>query len=296
MCGYVTIPDICSGKHSVQDEKYVPQPSKNLHLNSFKSTECLLLSLLRKEPDKKKKEYEVSRKSSSEELTFQKQCAKKLQQHKLTRKQGSADSLIGGSCQNLSGFRNEQDPPRTFRTRCYSLERIGDTTSSVYNKGESDSLRQSDMNTILGRNGKQSVPYEHKANSVLELGFDNTCQKQTHGVKRVSASTLQDKELFNENRGSKQICRSLSVLGKRNSKSCATINTPVAEITVKPRPQLCGQGKPNASGVTSSVDIRTEFSDITVNKRLSKSTIELSEYSYTHSSYMLTGTQSKMAF
>ncbi|XP_065513169.1 DEP domain-containing protein 1A isoform X2 [Caloenas nicobarica] len=287
MCGYITIPDISSGKHSVQDEKHDPQPSKILHLNSFKSTECLLLSLLRKEPDKKKKEYEGSRKSSSEELTIQKQCAKKLQQYQLTRTQVSAENLIGGSCQNLSGFRKEQDPPRTFRTRCYSLERIGDTASSVYNKGESDSLGQSDMNTTLGtRNRKQSPLSEHKANSVLELGFDNMCQNQTHGIQRVAALTLQDKELLNENCGSKQIHRSLSLLGKRNSKSCASINVPVAEITVKPRPQLCGQGKPNTSGA----DIRTEVSDIAISKRRCKSTTELSEFSFTHS-FMLTGTQ-----
>ncbi|KAK2540564.1 Depdc1 [Columba guinea] len=287
MCGYITIPDISRGKHSAQDEEHNPQPSKILHLNSFKSTECLLLSLLRKEPDKRKKEHEASRKSSSEELTIQKQCTKKLQQYQLACRQGSAKSLIGGSCQNLSGFRKEQDPPRTFRTRCYSLERIGDTASNVCNKGESDSLGHSDVNTTLGtRNRKQSPLSEHKANSVLELGFDNTCQNQTHAIRRVAASTLQDKELLNENLGSKQICRSLSLLGKRNSKSCANINVPVAEITVKPKPQLCGQGKPNTSGA----DIRTEVSDITINKRRCKSTTELSEFSFTHS-FMLTGTQ-----
>lgn len=292
MCGYITIPDISSGKHSVQDEEHGPQPSKILHLNSFKSTECLLLSLLRKEPDKRKQEHEASRNSSSEELTIQKQCAKKLQQYQLTRRQCSAENLIGGSCQNLSGFRKEQDPPRTFRTRCYSLERIGDAASSVCNKGESDSLGRSDVNTTLGtRNRRQSPLSERKANSVLELGFDNTCQNQTHGIQRVAASTLQDKELLIGNRGSKQMCRSLSLLGKRNSKSCASINVPVAEITVKPRPQLRGQGKPNTSGV----DIRTEVSDITVNKRRCKSTTELSEFSFTHS-FMLTGTQSKMDF
>ncbi|KAM6262367.1 DEP domain-containing protein 1A isoform 4-T4 [Porphyrio hochstetteri] len=82
MCGYITIPDICSGKRSVQDEKCDPQPSKILHLNSFKSTECLLLSLLHKEPAQKKKVCGASRRSSSEELTIQ--CAKKLQQYKLT--------------------------------------------------------------------------------------------------------------------------------------------------------------------------------------------------------------------
>ncbi|NXG64670.1 DEP1A protein, partial [Hemiprocne comata] len=283
MCGYITIPDICSGKHSVQDEKCDPQPSKILHLNSFKSTECLLLSLLHKESDKKR-EFEASRK--------QKQCAKKLQQYKLACKQGSADNLIGGSCQNLSSFQNEQDPPQPFRTRCYSLERIGDPTSNVCNKGESASLRQSDVGTMLGtRNGKPSLVYQHKANSVLELGLDSTCQKQTCGIKRVSASTLQNKELVNEKHRLKQVNKSLSLLGKRNSKSSTSINIPAAEITVKPRSQLCGQGKPHTSGVASFMDIRTEVSNVTVNQRLWKSTTELSESSLTHSSCLLTGTQ-----
>ncbi|NXK51770.1 DEP1A protein, partial [Chauna torquata] len=292
MCGYITIPDICSRKRSVQDKTCDPEPSKLLHLNSFKSTECLLLSLLCKEPEGKKKEYEVSRKSSSEELTVQKQCAKKLQRYKLTSKQGRAESVIGGSCQNLSGFRNEQDPPLEFGTRCYSLERIGGTASRVCNKEESHFLRQTNVNTVLGtRSEKQSLLYEYKATSALELGFDNTYQNQTSGMKRVSASTLQDKEVFNENRRTKQICRFQSLLGNRNSKSCASINIPVAEITVKPRSQLYGQRKPHMSGVATSMDIRTEVSDTTISKRLCKSTIELSEYSFARSSYVLTGTQ-----
>ncbi|NWR61651.1 DEP1A protein, partial [Bucorvus abyssinicus] len=288
MCGYTTIPDKCSGKHSVQDEKCDPQPSKILHLNSFKSTECLLLSLLHKEPDKKKNKHEASRKSSSKGLIVHKRCAKTLQQCR----QGSADSLIGGSCQNLSGFRNDPDPPQTFRTRCYSLERIGDTTSSEGTKGDSASLRRGDVNTILGtRNGQQLLPNERQANSVSEPGFDNANQKQTHGIQRASASTPQDKELFNENQGLKQIRTSLSLLGQRNSKSCSSINIPVAEITIKPRPRLCGQGKPNPSGVATSVDIRTEVSAVTIKKRLCKSTTELSEYPFTHSSCVLAGTQ-----
>ncbi|KFP90672.1 DEP domain-containing protein 1A, partial [Apaloderma vittatum] len=292
MCGYITIPDRCSGKHSVEDEKCVPQPSKILHLNSFKSTECLLLSLLRKEPNEKKTKSEASRKSFAEELTVQKQHAKKLQQYKLRCKQGSALNLIGGSCQNLSGFRNEQDPPRTFRTRCYSLEKVGDAASSAYHKEEFDSLRQRDVNTILGRrSGKQLLPCEHKSNSVLELDFDNTCQNQPQGIRRASASTLQGTDLLNENQGLEQMCGSRSLLGKMNSKSCSSVNIPVAEITVKPTPRRCVQGKPNTSGVASAAGSRTEVSDIAIKKRLCRSTTELSECSFTHSSCMLTGTQ-----
>ncbi|XP_067157492.1 DEP domain-containing protein 1A isoform X3 [Apteryx mantelli] len=275
MCGYITIPDTCSGKHSVQDETCNPQPSKILHLNSFKSTECLLLSLLHKDPEKKKKEYETSRKPFPEELTVQKGCAKKLYPHKLTCKQGSVDNLIGGSCQNLSGLKNEQNVPLKFRTRCYSLERIGDATSSLCNKGESNSFRQTDVKIVLGtRNENQPLPYEYKNKSMLELGFDNTCQKQTFGIKRVSASTIQDKELFNENHRLKQICRSRSLLVKRNSKSCTSINIPVAEITVKPRFGLCGQRNPSTSGVATSTEIKTEVSDITINKRLCKNLLQ----------------------
>lgn len=292
MCGYTTIPDKCSGKHSVQDEKCDPQPSKILQLNSFKSTECLLLSLLCKDAGKKN-EHDASRKSSSKELIIHKRGGKTLQQYR----QGSANSLIGGSCQNLSGFRNDPGPPQTFRTRCYSLERIGDTTSSVGTKGDSASLRRGDTNTILGTtNGQQLLPKERQANLILETGFDNASQKQTNRIQKVSASAPQEKALFNENQRSKEICRSLSLLGQRNSKSCSSINIPVAEITVKPRPRLCEQEKSSTSGVAASVDIRTELSAITIKKRLCKSTTELSEYSFPHSSFVLAGTQSKMAF
>uniref|UniRef100_G1NHH8 DEP domain containing 1 n=1 Tax=Meleagris gallopavo TaxID=9103 RepID=G1NHH8_MELGA len=287
MCGFITIPNICNGKHSVRDETCDPQPSKILHLNSFKSTECLLLSLLRKEP-KEKKECGASWKSSSEELAVEAQRAKKLQQCQLTSKEGSADNLIGGSCQNLSGFRNEQELSLTLKTRCYSLERIGNTASRVHNKGESDSLRKT--NVLSTRDKEQRLPFVSKTESVLEFGCENACQKQTDGSKRVSASILQGRELFKENLKLKQICRSQSLLGSRNSRSCTSINVPVAEITVKPRSQLCGQGRPNTSGA-SSVGIRTEVSDRTVSKRLCRSTIELSECSFTHSC-MLTGTQS----
>ncbi|XP_042675559.1 DEP domain-containing protein 1A isoform X1 [Centrocercus urophasianus] len=288
MCGFITIPNKCNGKHSVRDETCDPQPSKILHLNSFKSTECLLLSLLRKEPKGKKEEYEASWKSSSEELAVQTQRARKLQQCELTSKRGSAGSLIGGSCQNLSGFRNEQDLSLNLKTRCYSLERIGNAASRVHHKGESNSLRET--NVLSTRNKEQWLPCVAKTESVLEFGCENARQKRSDGSKRVSASVLQDRELFKENLKSKQICRSQSLLGSRNSRSCTSINAPVAEITVKPRSQFCGQGRPNTSAA-ASVGIRTEVPDVTISQRLCRSTTALSECSFAHS-YVLTGTQS----
>lgn len=281
MCGYIPIPDLGSGKRSVQEKKCDPQPSKTLHLNSFKSTECLLLSLLLKEPEEKKK-GEASRRFSSEELRAQNQHEKKWQQHKLPCQQGRAGNLIGGSCQNLAGFRNEQEPPGAFRTRCYSLERIGAAASSVCNKGGSASLRGGGVSTIT-RSGE--LLDEHKVNSVVELGWAGSGQAQSRGLRRVSAPSARGEELWDGSRGSKATRRSLSLLGKRSSRSCTAINRPIAEITVQPRPLPWGQGKPSPSG-----DSRTEGSDSTINKRLCRSSTELSQRSVPPSPCVLAGT------
>ncbi|XP_008936988.1 PREDICTED: DEP domain-containing protein 1A, partial [Merops nubicus] len=306
LCGYVTIPDICSGKRSVRDQKCDPQPSKMLPLNSFKSTECLLLSLLRREPAKTKKEQEASRNSSPEELTSQKRRAEKLQRSQLLCKQSSAGNLIGGSCQNIPGFGNEQDPPRTFRTRCCSLEGLGGAASVGCNKGGADSFRESHVKISLGRrSGKQSLPQEHNTSSKLEQehntssklepGLGDLCQNQTHALRRGSASTLQDEELLVESHRGKQTGRSLSFLSQRNSRSCSSIHIPVAEITVKPTCHLGGQGKPSTSGTAPPVDyIRPEASDIIMKRRLCRSTTELSEHSCPRPSCVLTGTPSMM--
>ncbi|NXS88889.1 DEP1A protein, partial [Erpornis zantholeuca] len=268
MCGYIPIPDLGSGKPSVQEEKCDPQPSKTLHLNSFKSTECLLLSLLVKEPDEKKK-GEASRRFSSEELRAQNQHEKKQQQHKLPHQQGSAGNLMGGSCQNLAGFRNDQEPPGAFRTRCYSLERIGVPASSVCNKGGSASLRGGAVSTITTSG---ELLDEREVNSVVELGWQSSGQTQSCGLRRVSAPCAQAEEPWDGSPRSKGRRCSLSLLGKRSSRSCSAINRPIAEITVQPSPQPCGAGK-------ASVGSRAEGSASTITKRLCRSSTELSQRS-----------------
>ncbi|KAM4773314.1 DEP domain-containing protein 1A isoform 2-T2 [Cyanocitta cristata] len=272
---FVNILDLGSGKRSVQEEKCDPQPSKTLQLNSFKSTECLLLSLLLKEPDEKKK-GEASRRFSSEELRAQKQHEKKRQQHQLPCQQGSAGNLTGGSCQNLAGFRNEQEPPGAFRTRCYSLERIGAAASSVCNKGGSASLRGGGVSTITGSG---ELLDEHEVTSVVERGWAGSGQTQSRGLRRVSAPSARGEELWDGSRGSKR--RSLSLLGRSSSRSCAAINRPIAEITVQP----CGQG-----GASPAVLGRTEGSGSTSQRRLCRSSTELSERSVPPSPCVLAGT------
>ncbi|NXR70728.1 DEP1A protein, partial [Rhadina sibilatrix] len=265
ICGYIQIPDLGSGKPSVQEEKCDPQPSKTPHLNSFKSTECLLLSLLLKEPDKKEK-GEASRRFSSEELRAQNQRGKKWQQHRLPRQQGSAGNLIGGSCQNLAGFRNDQEPPGAFRTRCYSLERIAAAASGVCNKGGCAPLRGGAVSSTT-RSGE--LLQEQRVNSGLELGWDSSAQTQSHGLRRVPAPSPRGQELWDGSHGSKG-----SLLGRSSSRSCSAINRPRAEITVQP----WGQGKASPS-VASSIQ-----------KRLCRSNTELSEGSVPPSPCVLAGT------
>ncbi|NWH94547.1 DEP1A protein, partial [Aegithalos caudatus] len=226
ICGYIQIPDLGSGKRSVQEEKCDPQPSKTPHLNSSKSTECLLLSLLLKEPDKKEK-GEASRRFSSEELRAPNQQRKQWQQqHKLPRQQGT---LMGGSCQNLAGFRNDQEPPGALRTRCYSLERMGAAAPSVCNKGARAPLRGGGVSSTR-RSGE--LLEEQRVGSGLELGWESS----GHSLRRAPAPPAWAEQLRSQGRQ-----HSLSLLGRSSSRSCSAINTPSAEITVQPQPW--GQGE-----------------------------------------------------
>ncbi|XP_059709531.1 DEP domain-containing protein 1A isoform X1 [Haemorhous mexicanus] len=270
LCGYIQIPDLGSGKHSVQEEKCDPQPSKPPHLNSFKSTECLLLSLLLRESDKKEK-GETSRRFSSEELRAQNQHGQKWQQHKLPRQQGRAGSLIGGSCQNLAGARNAQEPPGAFRTRCYSLERIGTAASSVCDKGGRAPLRGGGVSTTT-RSGE--LLEEHRVTSVVELGWGGPAQSQ--GLSRVPGPCPWAEQLWDGSPGPRAPRRSPSLLGRRSSRSCSAINRPSAEITVQPQPRGQGTASPSVA--------------ISIQKRLCRSSTELSERSVPPSPCVLAGT------
>uniref|UniRef100_A0A674H7E8 DEP domain-containing protein n=1 Tax=Taeniopygia guttata TaxID=59729 RepID=A0A674H7E8_TAEGU len=257
LCGCIQIPDLGSGNRSVQEEKCDPQPSKPPHLNSFKSTECLPLSLLLKESDKKEK-GEASRRFSSEELRAQNQHRRKWQQHKLPRQQGSAGNLIGGSCQNLAASRNDQEPPGAFRTRCYSLERVGAAASSVCGKGGGVSTSR--------RSGE--LLEEHRVNSVPGLGWDSSGPAQ--GLRGVPGPCPWAEEPWGGSHGS------LRLLGRRSCRSCSAINRPSAEITVQPLPR--GQGTPSPSVA------------ISVQKRLCRSSTDLSGRSVSPSPCVLVGT------
>ncbi|XP_072505912.1 DEP domain-containing protein 1A isoform X2 [Notamacropus eugenii] len=288
VCGYITVPNRTSGKHKIPDD---PQSSKALHvnnMNSFKSTECLLLSLLRKE--KHKEESETSEDPSRNEQQSKNRCTKKLPLCDPSNRRSRADVLIGGSCQNLTGLKNEPDLPLSkLKPRCSSLERIVDTSGCKNTEGPSFHL--SDLN-VAGQNKEKSFSdFESKGNSTLGICPDRESQKSSCvGFKRTSTVTVQDQEeSCNGKLKSKQLCRSQSLLFSNHRRRSSHINMPVAEITMRPK---CvghlGQSIMDVSvAMEGDCDSRT-----TVRKRLCQSTLELSGKSFTAASSMLTGTQS----
>lgn len=285
VCGYITFSDRTSGIHKIQDDL---QSSKILHLNSlnsFKSTECLLLSLLRK--DKNKEESNTTERLQISDHGFQEKCVKKMQLVDLKNRRASANDIIGGSCHNLIGLNSMHALSSNIKPRCYSLEGIIDLPGSS-RKEVSNIIHQSILN-IEGQN-KQFLESEIKQESIMNLHSEESIQKPLCvGFKRTSTMTVQDQEeLYNGKSKSKQLCRSQSLLLRSSTRRNSYINMPVAEIIMKPN---LGQGSTN---VQTAMEGENGESSATINKRLCKSTIELSGNSLPSASSMLTGTQSKV--
>ncbi|KAG8437152.1 hypothetical protein GDO86_008013 [Hymenochirus boettgeri] len=255
ICGYITVPNRLTGKHKLQSKIHDPATSKKQHLNnasSFKSTECLLLSLLSKVPNEDEEDDvehsfgEIGRDQISN-------VCETNQYSSLHRMSGRG--VYGGSCQNLSTSRREPDVAHKVRTRSCSLEGIADTVYSEMNDGRRNSMQTTSEspecidieNKQLNYGGKSSYASSHKLYSrISDGGYSQSNEK---------------------------ISRSSSIgdcLG-----SCASKNTPVAEITIKPlkSSQLRMQKR-----LSTVADRETKDLDITVTKRLCQSTVELSNY------------------
>ncbi|XP_004431542.1 PREDICTED: DEP domain-containing protein 1A isoform X1 [Ceratotherium simum simum] len=283
VCGYVTVSDRPSGIHKIQDD---PQSSKILHLNSlnsFKSTECLLLSLLHKD---KNEESDTTERLRISDQGFQEKCAKKMQLVNLKNRRASANDIMGGSCRNLIGLSSMQVLSSNIKPRCYSLEGIVDLPVSSIRE-VSSVFHQSVLN-IEGQNNKQFLVSKTKQESLTNLHSEESNQKPLCvGFKRTSPLTVQDQEeLCNGKCKSKQLYRSQSLLLRSSTRRNSYINMPVAEIIMKPN---LGQG---STSVQTAKEGELGKSSTTINKRLCKSTIELSENSLPPASSMLTGTQS----
>ncbi|XP_075413402.1 DEP domain-containing protein 1A isoform X1 [Tenrec ecaudatus] len=280
VCGYITVSHRPHGIPKMKDD---PLSSQALHLpslNSFKSTECLLLSLLHK--DKNKDESVSTEKVTISGQGCKERCAKKMQPVNLRNRRASAN-IMGGSCHNLIGLSSMHAQSFNIKSRCYSVEGIVDVRYSS----------SKDVSTVF----HQSVVHSDKQNNKpfiepqpLSLHSTESYQKPLSvGFKRTSTLTVQDQEeLCNGNFKPKQLCRSQSLLLRSYTRKNSCINTPVAEITVRPdHINQIGQGSTSAQTATES----QPGEPATFSKRLCKSTIELSENSLSPPS-VLAGTQS----
>ncbi|XP_062974121.1 DEP domain-containing protein 1A [Elgaria multicarinata webbii] len=286
LCGYITIPYRSSGKSGTRNDLEL---SKTPHLNSFKSTECLLLSLLQRETGKK--DGSETSETVSKTCTTGKGHAIKLQHYNVACKRGTIHQLAGGSCQNLSRLKNEQALPLKLKARCYSLEGIAETASSKCCKDGLKMHSRAEIHMMpFPSNENQLLQSEYKPDSLLDLCSDHVSQKQTSGTKRVSASSVPDRELSSANYKSKPLCRSQSLYGNHHSSWCG-IHAPVAEITVRPYPVVpFGQTHQSTTREVAEIGIKPGGSDMAINKRLCKSTTQLSQSTFSPTSFLLTGT------
>ncbi|XP_040843192.1 DEP domain-containing protein 1A isoform X2 [Ochotona curzoniae] len=283
VCGYVTVSDRPRGTYKNQDD---PRSSKIRHLNnlnSFKSTECLLLSLLHK--DKRQEEPDSTERLTISDQGVQEKCAKKTHLVNLRNRRASVNDTMGGSCHNLIGLSSMHSLSSEIKPRCYSMDGIIDLPGNS-NKEVSSFFYQSVLNSE-GQNNAHFLESNLKQESLLNLQSEEGVQNEVCvGFKRTSTLTVRDQtELSNGKCNSKQLCRSQSLLLRSSTRRNSYINAPVAEIIMKPN---LGQ-----SITSTQTAVRSEFqeSSVIINKRLCKSTIELSGNSLPPSS-VLTGTQS----
>ncbi|XP_054836549.1 DEP domain-containing protein 1A [Eublepharis macularius] len=286
LCGYITIPNKSCGKPSTRNDLELP---KTPRLNSFRSTECLLLSMLHHDTDKKD-ESETSGTVSKKMYRVERGCGAKLQQYNVANKCGSVHELMGGSYQNLSRLKSEQTVPLKLKARCCSLEGIADTTASLYSKDGLKMLSQAGVHIMpVTQNEKQLHRSQYKPDSLMDLCSNNSNKKKLGGVKRVSASGVPDQELHSANYKPRQLCRSQSLRENNKSSQCG-INAPVAEITVKPHP--VNHKTQSTTKLVTKTESDPKGSDIVIIKRLCKSSTQLSENTLSPAAFMLAGPSS----
>ncbi|XP_077784727.1 DEP domain-containing protein 1A isoform X2 [Podarcis muralis] len=284
LCGYIAVPNRSSGKSSARNDLTL---SKTPPLNSFKSTECLLLSLLKTG----EKDRAEASKTVSVKCTAEKGHDKTLQHDSLPCEHATVHELAGGSCQDLSRLKNEQAMPLKFKARCYSLEGIADTASGKCSQDGLKTLSETGVHIPFASNGDQLFHSARNPDCFLDLCSDLADPKQTCGFKRVSAASIPDQELSSGNHKSKQLCRSRSLRGNSSSSWCSA-HAPVAEITVKPHPLgHLGQKTQSTTTLVTKIGNNPGNSNMAISKRLCKSATQLSENTLPPSTLMLTGTK-----
>ncbi|XP_062854484.1 DEP domain-containing protein 1A [Trichomycterus rosablanca] len=217
LCGYATSSRTQCGKRKNLEELSYPQPAKAPHLNTanaFRSTECLLLSLIRRES------FEETDSPMREVFS-----SKVLTQFGATRARS-----IGG-------------PLSKLRPRSCSLERILDESSDsltqqvLFRSAESlASCRTNNSDGSLSQT--RSPPDLVSCNTSPDLAGPTQNTSETSSSNSLSSHLSSECYLTNQRTTRarpRSIGNCLDIVEHREiSASCVSVNAPVAEITMKP--------------------------------------------------------------
>lgn len=232
MCGYITTPKSQPGKRKNQEEPNCPQPAKNPYVNPanlFRSTECLLLSLIRKEA--------FDEADSPMKEVFSSKAETKLETRRVFRGRKVSDGdRLDCSYLEVSQAHKTDVPYGRLRSRSCSLE--GNINSCSKNRlfRSSESLEYC---TSDKSNPQTSSPVEPNLQS-SSLSKNNSSSS--------ASSQLSSNLRRNNSRPARVRPRSIGNLfdieeNREMSASSFSIHAPVAEITMRP-------------DSTSSVDFR----------------------------------------
>lgn len=235
MCGYITTPKTQSGKRKSQEEPNCPHPAKTPHVNAanlFKSTECLLLSLLRKEA--------FDEADSPMREVFSSKAETKLGTHRAQQpvfrgRRASDGDRLDGSYLEIPQAQKTEVPYGRLRSRSCSLEGIIDKCSKNRLFRSSESLQscssdksspQTDSPVDPNLKFELQGPSTSK-NSCVETSSNNTSSQLHSHLRRTSQRPARARP------------RSIGNLfdieeNREMSASSFSIHAPVAEITMRP--------------------------------------------------------------
>ncbi|XP_067250712.1 DEP domain-containing protein 1A isoform X2 [Chanodichthys erythropterus] len=194
MCGYIKTPKTQSGKRKSQEEPNCPHPAKTPHVNAanlFKSTECLLLSLIRKEA--------FDEADSPMREVFRSKAETKLETHRaqqpvLRGRRASDGDKLDDSDLEIPQAQKTEVPYGRLRSRSCSLEGIIDKCSKNRLFRSSESLQSCSSDKSSPQTDSPVDPnlkFELQGsstskNSCVETSSNNTSSQLPSHLRRTS--------------------------------------------------------------------------------------------------------------
>lgn len=231
MCGYITAPKTQRGKRKNQEEPNCPQPAKTPYVNAanlFKSTECLLLSLIRKEA--------FDEADSPMREVFSSKAETKLETHRAQQpgfrgRRASDGDRLDGSYLEIPQAHKTEVPFGRLRAKSFSLEGIVDNHSKNTLLRSYESLQSCSSDKSSSQTDSPADPnlkFELQGssmsiNSCVQTSSNNTSSQLPSDLRRTNQ------------RPSRSIGNLFDIEENREmSASSFSIHAPVAEITMRP--------------------------------------------------------------